>query len=88
METLISIECTYQSYRDKNMMLVIGGPGQYKRPKKKKGEQTAMTAAKPYGLPLPEPVEMYLDTVNDHAGCACKDIRTTSQCRPVRPTAC
>jgi hypothetical protein len=31
----------------KKIMLVIGGPGQYNRAKKKNGEQTAKTAAKP-----------------------------------------
>lgn len=47
----------------KKMMLVIGGTGQYRRQKKKMGEQTAKTAARPYGLPSPEPVEMYQTTV-------------------------
>ena len=40
--------------------LVIGGTGQYRRMKKRGGEQTKHTAAKPKALPWPDPIDTYL----------------------------
>jgi hypothetical protein len=44
----------------KKMTMTIVGPGKYSRAKKNTGKQTAPTAARAYGLPLPLPAEIYL----------------------------
>ena len=67
----------------KKIKLVIGGPGQYNRAKKKNGKQTAKTVAKQQGLPCPSPVDTYLR----YFSCYHSYIRqiTNHMARPTRP---